>query len=123
MFDIIIIVPALTCNAPVSSNGVITVTWSYIHTGGLPLTDLSISYASLLNHSDILIDYLSNTVSISTVDATSITVPNLAAGAEYIFNITAENRIGLSSILCGPTFHKSGEIKSIQTITHSYQMT
>ena len=32
------------CTAPVSSNDVITVTWSYIHTGGLPLTNVSLAY-------------------------------------------------------------------------------
>ena len=64
-----------------------------------------------MNHSKIT-DYLFNAILISNVDATSITVPNLAAGAEYVFNITAENRIGSSSILCGPTSHKIGEIES-----------
>ena len=27
-------VPALACNPPVSAGGIITVTWSYLHTGG-----------------------------------------------------------------------------------------
>ena len=34
-----LVAPALTCNASMSANDVVMVTWSYIHTGGLPLTN------------------------------------------------------------------------------------
>ena len=39
------IVSTFTRNASVSANSVITVTRSYIHTGGLPLTNVSVEHA------------------------------------------------------------------------------
>lgn len=99
-------VPALTCNDPVSSKGVITVIWSYIHTGGLPLTNLFLTYSTSLPgycNSGL------NDISVSSVNTTSVTVSDIMAGAEYTFNITAENDIGSSNIICGPTFHITGE--------------
>ena len=93
------------CNAPVSSNGVIIVAWSYIHTGGLPLTNVSVSYT-----------YESNTtkrspisIPISSVDTTSVNVDSLEAGFEYSFNITASNTYGSFSIVCGPTLYVLGK--------------
>ena len=69
-------------------------------------------------------DRHSNAVSISSVDTTSIMVPNLVAGAEYIFNITAENNVGSSTIMCGPILHVIGKTK-IKTIpcTQSFRVT
>ena len=52
---------------------------------------------------------VSNAVSVSSVDTTSVEVAGLFAGFEYTFNITAENSNGSSSILCGPTLHVIGE--------------
>ena len=56
-------------------------------------------------------DRHSNTVSVSGVDTTSVIVPNLMAGSEYMFNITAENSIGSSTIMCGPILHVLGKTK------------
>ena len=89
------------CNAPVSSNCIITVTWSYIHTGGLPLTNVSV----FTEDSTIAI----NPIQVESIDTTSVEVPDLVAGFEYTFNITTENN-GSSSILCGPTLHRVGEL-------------
>ena len=52
-----------------------------------------------------------NPVSVSDIDTgtTSIEVPNLVAGFEYTFNITAVNSNGPSNILCGPVLHRVGE--------------
>ena len=89
-------VPNPMCNTPISSNGVITVTWSYIHTGGLPLTNVSVSYTydeDLIISSPVL-------VQVSNLDATSIMIPDLVAGFEYTFNITAKNSNGSLSVLC-----------------------
>ena len=95
-------VPELFCNASVSSSGTVTVTWSYIHTGGLPLTNVSVSYTSDNSLSPIPIPLIS-------VDTTSVTIPDLKAGFEYTFNVTAENSEGSSSTVCGPITPKSGD--------------
>ena len=107
-------VPAVICNAPVSSNGVMTVTWSYIHTGGLPLTNLYLTYTrSILGNGSKQLNAVSNI----SVDTTLIMLPNLVTGAEYMFNVTAENSYGSSSITCGPTPHIIGEMKVKQLHT------
>ena len=101
MYTINITVPELFCNASVSSNGTVTVTWSYIHTGGLPLTNVSVTYIIYNNLSPIPIPLIS-------VDTTSVTIPDLKAGFEYTFNVTAVNSEGSSSTECGFTIHESG---------------
>ena len=106
-----ITVPGLFCNASVSSNGTVTVTWSYIHTGGLPLTNVSVSYTNDNSLSPIPIPLIS-------VDTTSVTIPDLKAGFEYTFNVTAENSEGSSSTVCGPITPKSGD--SLFKITGSW---
>ena len=56
-----------------------------------------------------------NAVSNISVDTTSIMLPNLVTGAEYMF--TTENSYGSSSITCGPTPHIIGEMKVKQSHT------
>ena len=92
-------VPAVICNAPASSNGVMTVTWSYIHTGGLPLTNLYLTYTRSIpgNGSKQL-----NAVSNVSVDTTLMMLPNLVTGAEYMFNVTAETAMGHPASHVGP---------------------
>ena len=97
-------VPALTCNA--SANGVVMVTWSYIHTGGLPLTNVSMSYT----FEDEFIISRPVPVSISSVDTTRITVPNLEEGYRYTFNVTSQNIVGATSALCGVVIPTSGKV-------------
>ena len=94
--------PQLFCNASVFADGAATVTWSYIHTGGLPLTNVSVSYYS---------ESVSNSIPIPliSVDTTLVTIPDLKAGFQYTFNVTAENSEGSSSTLCGPITPKSGD--------------
>ena len=91
-----------------SANGFMTVTWNYTHTGGLPLTNILVSYVKQLEGLNININQ-STFVTVNEVDATSVKVPNLEAGFGYIFNITAVNNYSSSSIFCGPTFHANGE--------------
>ena len=80
----------------------ITVSWSYIHTGGLPLTNVSVSYHFDNSLSPIPIPLIS-------VDSTLVTLPYLNAGFEYTFIVIAENSEGSSSTLCGPITIKSGD--------------
>ena len=105
-------VPALLCDLPTSANGVITVTWSYIHTGGLPLINVSVTLSSDGPESAI------GAISISDTNAESVEVPSLVTGFDYTFNVTAVNGIGQSSILCGPVVHRVGE-PSVNFITNN----
>ena len=74
--------PELFCNASILANGAVTITWFYIHTGGLTLTNVSVSYCFGNNNIPIPIPLIS-------VDTTSVTIPDLKAGFEYTFNVTA----------------------------------
>ena len=95
------------CDALVSSNGLVVVSWNYNHTGGLPLTQVLVWYDTLLEGS---VNGSSKSVPISDVDVASVSLSNLQAGFEYLFTIIAENNIGNSSISCGPVSHEIGEL-------------
>lgn len=90
------------CNVPVSLNDVISVAWSYIHTGGLPLTNVSVTYTISCSEID---STASGPIPIpfSDLESSTVSVTNLEFGFEYTFNITAQNSNGTSSVLCGPT--------------------
>ena len=100
-------VPALQCASLVSANGAVELTWTYNHTGGLPLTRLSVSYTAIDDSGSAIT--IPSPVTVSSVDATSVTISTLEAGFEYGFNITAENKNGSSSIQCGPIPHVIGK--------------
>ena len=89
------------CNASVSTSGAITVDWSYIHTGGLPLTNVSVLY--MFEEGSTISD--SNLVPVGGTNTTSVTLVELQPGYRYTFNITAENSNGTSNILCGVIVH------------------
>ena len=90
-------VPALTCNATAMSvNRSVTVNWTYLHTGGLPLTNVSVSY-SFTKTSKPTVKPVP--LSLNT-DATSVTVLGIETGLQYTFNVTAENSNGSSNVLC-----------------------
>ena len=93
------------CNDPKFSMGGITARWSYIHTGGLDLTSVLVSYTFQEGGRD------SYPISVMNNDPTinSINIPRLTAGTRYTFNITAVNDIGSSCVLCGPILLSIGE--------------
>ena len=71
------------------------------------MTNISVSYikqvGGLINTSH------STPIAVNQVDATSVEVPNLEVGFEYVFIITAMNAHGSSSIICGPTLYVTCE--------------
>ena len=98
------IVPDLTCSQPVSMEGVIRVSWFYIHTGGLPLTEASVEYS--YTNGPLLV---TEPVSVNETNTTVVEVSNLVAGFSYTFIITAENSNGSSTISCRSILHIVGE--------------
>ena len=92
-------------NTSLSACSNVTVTWSYIHTGGLPLTNIFISYT----YEDNSVISSTNHVPFTSIDKTSVTLVELQEGFRYTFNITAENNHGTSSTLCEATLHIHGE--------------
>ena len=95
-------VPNITCPRPISSNGNIRASWSYVHTGGLPLTGLSVTYSYEEGVSTV-----TRSVGVN-LDDLMVTVSGLA-GEEYTFTATAENINGSSSTACEPVNHIIGE--------------
>ena len=94
------------CSEPVSMDGIIRVSWFYVHTGGLPLTGASVDY-SYMNASSLVTEPIST--SDIDVNTTIIEVTNLVAGFSYTFMITAENLNGSSSVSCRSILHVIGE--------------
>ena len=88
-----------------SAAGTITVTWSYVHTGRLPLTSVSVVY----RFKEGLALSPPVDVEIANTEVMTATVMNLVAGRLYTFTIAAENSNGFSSIDCGPIRHNVGE--------------
>ena len=96
-------VPNVTCPRPVSNNGTITASWSYVHTGGLPLTGLSVMYSYEEGASTV-----ARSVGVN-LDDFMASVSGLVAGEEYTFTVIAENTNGSSSTVCEPVDHIVGE--------------
>ena len=95
-------VPEMFCPRPESQNGVIIVSWAFVHTGGLPLTNISVTYTFQQENIHVSVP--------GGISARSVTVPNLIAGEVYIFNIIAENTYGSSAVQCEGILHELGEL-------------
>lgn len=88
---------------PESRNGNITASWTYIHTGGLPLTGVSVTYTYEEGTSTV-----TNSVKVGTNDM-KFSVPGLVTGREYTFTVTAQNMNGSNSTVCTPVDHIIGK--------------
>ena len=98
-------VPALNCSVEESqTTGSIVVTWSFIHTGGLPLTALSTSYSFMRGLFEV-----NENVAIDDINIFTTSVPDLVVGFTYAFTVTARNENGSSTASCGSLFHRVGE--------------
>ena len=98
-------VPLLTCNDPEFNNGGITAKWFVNHTGGQELSQLLLSYTV---QKDVTVSE-PIMITVPNVEMTEVNVPSLVAGVMYTFNVTAENEMGFSYVLCGPTFLTIGK--------------
>ena len=83
--------------------------WSYMHTGGLPLNSVSVSYMIEDDASVSPIPIPVTTIITDDVHVTSVNVSGVSAGDKYTFNITAENDIGSFNLVCGPTTIQIGK--------------
>lgn len=102
-----IIVPEIQCRtAPFSNNGTIEVTWFYVHTGGLNLTQVSVSYS--LDSPVLRFQQPNDSQPLAGVDSTSFVAYELQAGNNYIFKIVSSNSVGHSSATCPPVIHDIG---------------
>ena len=101
-------VPEITCPIPLSEDGIITVSWSYVHTGGLPLTALSVMYSYVDRQTTF-----TNPVPINDVGSLSATVSGLVVGFMYTFSVTAENSNGSSTTICVSVLHEIGKINRV----------
>lgn len=94
-------VPKVVCyEAPLSAGGVITVRWSYIHTGGHNLTRVHVLYERSSG---------STSEDIADLSRTELEISGLPAGEVYIFRVEASNDLGNHSVYCPPVQHLVGE--------------
>lgn len=101
------IVPEIQCRtAPFSNNGTIEVSWFYVHTGGLNLTQVSVSYS--LDSPVLRFQQPNDSQPLAGVDSTSFVAYELQAGNNYIFKIVSSNSVGHSSATCPPVIHDIG---------------
>ena len=100
--------PAPVCsNIPTSEGGIINVTWSYIHTGGLNLTEVVVEYSESGDFQDL------QNGNLTDLSQTSLEVLNFTAGQTYSFQVTASNQMGSSSVLCPAVNHSVGKYKLV----------
>ena len=104
------LVPDIECNStPLSSNGIIIISWSFVHTGGLNLTQVTVSSST---DTFMVWDFQPLPSTPTLVDEegrpTSLTVSKLPAGNTYVFTVRAFNMLGNSSVSCPPITHDIG---------------
>ncbi len=92
--------------APSSENGVITVSWDYIHTGGLNLTSVHVLYR--LSTADEYLGWLEGDVNCTS--NCSLAVYNLTAGFSYVFVIKVSNDEGPGVGMCPEVSHTIGKL-------------
>ena len=116
-----------------SSQGVINVTWHYVHTGGLNLSRESVLYSldtrPLRFLSPVGDDQLSSDgggevgeggVLIWGCNHSSLLLDWLAAGNSYVFKVVSSNQVGSSSVTCPPIRHDIGEASGQSVAVHTH---
>ena len=74
-----------------ASNGDVVVTWRYIHTGGLSLTEVRVQYR-------LQSDSMLTTLPVG-VSSTSTSIDDLVTGEQYLFRVNATNDEGFDIAL------------------------
>ena len=99
------LVPAPVCESADSMNGTITVSWSFTHIGGVPLTNLSVFYTFLEG-----LNSVNGTEKYVGVGDTTVMVTGLEAGTTYTFSVIAVNSEGSAVSQCTPEIHREGKL-------------
>ena len=98
------IAPKVTCSlTPISVNGRIHVSWSYLHTGGLNITEISVQYRQQQVN---LFQFLQEELP----DKNTTIATNFTAGYNYVFRVVASNEIGSDSTDCPSVLHQIGMV-------------
>ena len=104
-------VPVPVCpTPPTSSNGVITVRWSYTHTGGLELIRVIVT-AYMGTLANIQLDVPNG--NLTDLSQMSLDIATFIAGFQYTFQVTAYNKLGSSTAQCNPVMHLIGMSLSV----------
>ena len=93
-------------SVPTSSDGVITVHWSYTHTGGLDLTQVIITATK----GDLATELDVPNGNLTDLSQTYLNISTFIAGFEYTFTVTAYNELGSSTVQCNPVTHQIGKL-------------
>lgn len=100
------LVPEIRCHAaPLSREGVINITWEYVHTGGLNLSNVTLFYS--LDVQPLQFQLLSN-VATPSEDQADVVLHQLPAGNSYVFEVISSNAVGSASAICPPVRHDIG---------------
>ena len=98
-------VPAPVCpTPPTSSGGVITVRWSYTHTGGVELTQVIVTATKGILSAELDIP----NGNLTDPSQTYLNISTFMAGFLYTFSVTAYNELGSNSVECEPVRHQIG---------------
>ena len=108
-------VPAPVCpTPPTSSGGVITVRWSYTHTGGVELTQVIVTATKGILSTELDIP----NGNLTDPSQTSLNISTFTAGFQYTFSVTAYNELGSSYVQCEPVRHQIGTFWAHEPTTH-----
>ena len=100
-----LLVPAPVCpSPPTSSGGVITVRWSYTHTGGLDLTQVVVTAMKGILTTELDVP----NGNLTDLDQMYLNISTFTAGFSYIFTVAAYNQLGSSTVQCNPVTHRIG---------------
>ena len=83
----------------------ISIQWSYVHTGGLNLTQILVqSFSVDLNGFEVL-----ENGNLTDLESSSFDAEGFTAGESYVFRILAFNDLGFGQADCPAVLHRIGE--------------